>query len=103
MKNIFPIKEIKVNKSLELAQKIYDLTMETRCEAQVQELFKNGIHNIMIELLEELDTVKRDYALIPRNPTVGMQVIFMHAPSVMAKEETSKELFTNWINNFEHK
>lgn len=92
-----------MNKSLELAKKIYDLTMETRCEAQVQELFQNGLHEIMIELLEELDNVKRDYALIPRSPTVGMQVIFMYAPSVIAKEETSKELFTNWINSFEYK
>lgn len=92
-----------MNKSLELVQKIYDLIMETRCEAQVQELFKNGLHGIMIELLEELDSLKRNYALIQRNPTVGMQVVFMHAPSVMQKEETAKELFNNWIDSFEQK
>lgn len=92
-----------MNKSLELAQQIYDLTMETRCEAEVQELFNNGLHSLMTDLLDELDTLKRDYALIQRNPTIGMQVVFMHAPSVREKEQTSSELFKEWLNSYEYK
>ena len=42
-------------KALEKAQAIYDLTMNERCEAKVQDLFSNGLHKLMIDLIEELE------------------------------------------------
>jgi hypothetical protein len=92
-----------MNKAIGLAEKIYKLTMETRCEAKVEELFSNGLHSLMTELLENLDELNRDFALVQRNPTVGMQVVFMHAPSVQAKEQTSSELFKEWLDSYEFK
>ena len=45
-------------KALEKAQAIYDLTMNERCEAKVQDLFSNGLHKLMIDLIEELEALE---------------------------------------------
>ena len=45
-------------KALEKAQAIYDLTMNERCEAKVQDLFSNGLHKLMIDLIEELEDLE---------------------------------------------
>ena len=47
-------------KALEKAQAIYDLTMNERCEAKVQDLFSNGLHKLMIDLIEELEAFEND-------------------------------------------
>lgn len=92
-----------MNRAIQLAEAIYELTMNAKCEDKVQDLFSNGLHPLMTELLDELDTLKRDFALIQRNPTIGMQVVFMHAPSVREKEQTSSELFKEWLTSYEYK
>lgn len=45
-------------KAIEKAQAIYDLTMNERCEAKVQDLFSNGLHKLMIDLIEELEELE---------------------------------------------
>ena len=45
-------------KAIEKAQAIYDLTMNERCEAKVQDLFSNGLHKLMIDLIEELEDLE---------------------------------------------
>lgn len=45
-------------KAIEKAQAIYDLTMNERCEAKVQDLFSNGLHKLMIDLIEELEALE---------------------------------------------
>ena len=44
-------------KALEKAQAIYDLTMNTRCEEQVQYLFTKGIYKLMTDLIDELNEI----------------------------------------------
>ena len=44
--------------ALEKAQAIYDLSMNERCEAKVQDLFSNGLHKLMIDLIEELEELE---------------------------------------------
>ena len=45
-------------KAIEKAQAIYDLTMNERCEAKVQDLFSNGLHKLMIDLIDELEELE---------------------------------------------
>jgi hypothetical protein len=45
-------------KALDNAKAIYDLTMNERCEEKVQVLFSNGLHKLMIDLIEELEELK---------------------------------------------
>lgn len=42
-------------KALDNAKAIYDLTMNERCEAKVQDLFSKGLHKLMVDLIDELD------------------------------------------------
>jgi hypothetical protein len=41
------------------AQAIYDLTMNERCEAEVQELFSKGLHELMVDLIDELEDLEK--------------------------------------------
>jgi len=45
-------------KALDNAKAIYDLTMNERCEEKVQVLFSNGLHKLMIDLIEELEELE---------------------------------------------
>lgn len=45
-------------KALDNAKAIYDLTMNERCEEKVQVLFSNGLHKLMIDLIEELEALE---------------------------------------------
>ena len=45
-------------KALENAQAIYDITMNEKCEAKVQDLFSNGLHKLMVDLIEELEELQ---------------------------------------------
>lgn len=45
-------------KALDNAKAIYDLTMNERCEEKVQVLFSNGLHKLMIDLIEELQELE---------------------------------------------
>ena len=45
-------------KALYNAKAIYDLTMNERCEEKVQVLFSNGLHKLMIDLIEELEELE---------------------------------------------
>lgn len=45
-------------KALDNAKAIYDLTMNERCEEKIQVLFSNGLHKLMIDLIEELEDLE---------------------------------------------
>lgn len=45
-------------KALKNAQAIYDITMNERCEAKVQDLFSKGLHKLMVDLIEELEELE---------------------------------------------
>ena len=45
-------------KALDNAKAIYDLTMNERCEEKVQVLFSNGLHKLIIDLIEELEDLE---------------------------------------------
>ena len=47
-------------KALDNAKAIYDLTMNERCEEKVQVLFSNGLHKLMIDLIEELEERQKE-------------------------------------------
>ena len=54
-------------KALDNAKAIYDLTMNERCEEKVQVLFSNGLHKLMIDLIEELEERQKEDEYIYQN------------------------------------
>lgn len=54
-------------KALDNAKAIYDLTMNERCEEKVQVLFSNGLHKLMIDLIEELKERQKEDEYIYQN------------------------------------
>ena len=45
-------------KVLENVKVIYDLTMNERCHEKIEVLFTNGLHKLMIDLIEELEALE---------------------------------------------
>lgn len=61
-------------KAIEKAEQISDLIMNERCEAPVQDLFSKGLHQMLVELFDELDDLEnrscetcKHFKLITRN------------------------------------
>ena len=61
-------------KALDNAKAIYDLTMNERCEEKVQVLFSNGLHKLMIDLIEELEERQKEDEYIYQNMKESLSI-----------------------------